>query len=71
MFETYKQDITPDVIPITAYPNTFRRKLIDFAVKITSRARYIIMNVTRTIYETIQIDNLWKRCQSPPVIQII
>jgi hypothetical protein len=71
MFETYKQDITPDVIPVTAYPNTFRRKLIDFAVKITSRARYIIMNVTRTIYETIQIDNLWKRCQSPPVIQII
>jgi hypothetical protein len=70
MFETYKQDITPDVIPVTAYPNTFRRKLIDFAVKITSRARYIIMNVTRTIYETIQIDVLWKRCQSPPVIQL-
>jgi hypothetical protein len=69
MFECYKRDVTPDVIPVTAYPNTFRRKLIDFAVKITSRARYIIMNVTRTIFETIQIDILWKRCQSPPVIQ--
>jgi hypothetical protein len=30
---------------------------------------YIIMNVTRTIFETIQIDILWKRCQSPPVIK--
>jgi hypothetical protein len=71
MFECYKRDITPDVIPITAYPNTFRRKLIDFAVKITASARYVILNVTRTIYETIQIDILWKRCQSPPVIQFV
>ncbi|MBW6481154.1 MAG: IS1380 family transposase [Bacteroidales bacterium] len=69
MFESYKRDITPDIIPITAYPNTFRRKLIDFAVKITSRSRSIIMSVTRTIYETINIEILWKRCQSPPVIQ--
>ena len=27
LFETYKQDITAQVIPITVYPNTFRRKL--------------------------------------------
>jgi hypothetical protein len=71
MFETYKQDITPDVIPVTVYPNTFRRKLIDFAVKITSRARYVVMNVTRTIFEIIQIDILWKRCKSPPIIQFV
>jgi len=69
MFETYKRDVTPDVIPVTVYPDTFRRRLIDFAVKITSKARYIVMSVTRTIYETINIDQLWKRCQSPPVIQ--
>ena len=69
MFESYKRDITPDVIPVTAYPDTFRRKLIDFAVKITSRARYVIINVTRTIYQTIQIEDLWKRCQAPPIIQ--
>jgi hypothetical protein len=69
MFESYKRDITPDVIPVTAYPDTFRRKLIDFAVKITSRARYVIINVTRTIYQTIQIEDLWKRCQTPPIIQ--
>jgi hypothetical protein len=69
MFECFKRDVTKDVIPVTAYPNTFRRKLIDFAVKITSRSRYIIMNITRTVFETIQIDILWKRCQSPPIIQ--
>ncbi|NLB79590.1 MAG: hypothetical protein GX796_12340, partial [Clostridiaceae bacterium] len=69
MFESYKRDITPDIIPITAYPNTFRRKLIDFAVKITSSSRHIIMGVTRTISESINIETLWKRCQSPPEIQ--
>lgn len=69
IFEAYKQDVTHDVVPITVYPNTFRRKLIDFAAKITSRSRYIILNVTRTIHETINIVDLWARCQCPPEIQ--
>jgi len=69
IFEAYKQDVTADVIPIATYPNTFRRKLIDFAVKITTRARRVILNVTRTIYQIINIEELWKRCQSPPKIQ--
>lgn len=71
LFETYKQDVTADVIPITTYPNTFRRKLIDFAAKITTGARSIKLNVSRTIYETINIVELWERCQSPPTIQLV
>ena len=69
IFETYKRDITPDIIPITAYPNTFRRILIDFAAKITTRARNIVLNVTKTVYETINIEQIWEKCQSPPKIQ--
>lgn len=69
IFEAYKQDITADVIPIGTYPNTFRRNLIDIAVKITSRSRDVVLNVTRTIYETFNIEELWTRCQSPPIIQ--
>jgi hypothetical protein len=71
IFETYKRDITPDVLPVTAYPNTLRRILIDFAAKITTRARNIILNVTKTVYETINIEKIWERCQSPPKIQIV
>lgn len=71
IFEAYKQDVTARVIPITVYPNTFRRKLIDFAAKITSRSRNIILNVTKTVYETINIEELWKLCQSPPKIQLV
>lgn len=69
IFEAYKRDVTEDVLPITVYPNTFRRKLIDFAAKITCKARNIVLNVTKMVYETIQIVELWKRCQSPPQIQ--
>ena len=70
IFEAYKQDVTSDAIPISSYLNTFRRKLIDFAAKITSGAGYIILKVTKTVYETINIIELWKRCQSPPQIQL-
>ncbi len=70
VFEAYKQDVTQDVIPITVYPNTFRRKMIDFAVKITLGARNVILNATKTIHETIKISELWVRCQSPPQIML-
>jgi hypothetical protein len=69
IFESYKRDVTVNVIPKTSYPNTFRRRLIDFASKITSGGGYVILNVTREIYETFQIQKLWQRCQSPPIIR--
>jgi hypothetical protein len=69
IFEAYKQDITSGVIPITVYPNTFRRNLIDLAVKITKRSRVITLNLTKAIYERFNFNELWARCQSPPEIQ--
>jgi len=69
IFEAYKRDVTVGVIPISVYPDTFRRRLIDFAVKITSGGRNVFLNVTRDIYETFKLDNIWQKCQSPPVIQ--
>ncbi|MCK5677148.1 MAG: transposase [Flavobacteriaceae bacterium] len=69
IFETYKRDVTNEVIPISSYPNTFRRKIIDFAAKITSGAGYVILNVPRTVFDNFKINDLWKKCQSPPIIQ--
>ena len=69
IFETYKRDVTNEVVPISSYPNTFRRKIIDFAAKVTSGAGYVILNVPRMIFNSFKIDDLWKKCQSPPVIQ--
>jgi hypothetical protein len=71
IFEAYKRDVTADVIPITAYPNTFRRKLIDFAAKITKGARSITLKVSKVIYKTFNINVLWERCLAPPKIQYV
>jgi hypothetical protein len=68
MFESFKRDISADVIPVTSYPNTFRRKLIDFAVKIVSHSGLITMKVRKFIMNSLKLDELWQRCQSPPVI---
>lgn len=71
IFETYKRDVASDVISITSYPNTFRRKLIDFAAKITSGSRNVFLNVSSATFNTYKIDKLWERCQSPPKIQYV
>lgn len=70
IFETYKQDITHDVVPVTSYPNTFRRKLIDFAAKITSSARQVVLKISNAINEIFQIEELWERCNTTPQIQL-
>lgn len=69
LFETYKRDVTAKVMPATSYPATFRRRLIDFAAKVTSHARDIILNVTGAVAAAIDIGELWKLCQSPPPIR--
>lgn len=66
IFEAYKQDVTKEILPIGSYPNTFRRRLIDFAVKVTSRSRQVWMNISKTVFETIKLEILWQRCISPP-----
>ncbi len=38
-----------------ADPDTFRNKLIDFAVKLISRSIFIILNVTKTIFSIIKM----------------
>ena len=68
MFESFKRDVSADVIPVTSYPNTFRRKLIDFAVKIVKHSGIITMKVREFIMYSLKLDELWERCQSPPQI---
>jgi len=69
IFESYKSDVAKGIIARRAYPNTFRRLLIDFAVKLTSQARYIILKVERVTFDNLKVKLIWERCQSPPKIQ--
>ncbi len=68
LFEAYKRDVTQDVLPIHSYPNTFRRHLIDFAVKIVSHSGRVIMKISKATYKKLNMQQVWKRCSLPPPI---
>lgn len=67
LYETYKRDVTKDIFPVVSYPNTFRRKLIDFAGKIITTARKNILKITNPVYDSLNIAKLWEIItQHPP-----
>jgi len=67
IFESFKVDVGHPVVPVTAYPTTVRRTLIDFAAKIVSHAGKITLKVTQATWEALRFRELWKRSGDPPV----
>ena len=70
LFETFKEDVTAEAIPITSYATSVRRKIIDIAAKITVKSRTITLRLSASIRQTLNFDLLWANCQSPPPIMI-
>lgn len=68
LFESYKRDVLKDVVSVVSYPNTIRRKFIDFAVKIISHGGQLIMKVTQSVFDNLKIVTIWELCSSPPKI---
>jgi hypothetical protein len=68
LYEAFKADAGSLVVPVTAYPTTVRRVLIDFAAKIVRHSGEVILKVTRDTYEQLRLGELWKLCGSPPPI---
>ena len=65
LFETYKEDVLEEVMPIGSYATTVRRKALDFAAKIIGTGRQLILKVTQTVMDNLQFDILWQRSQNP------
>ena len=68
LFETFKEDVCADVVPVVSYATTFRRIVIDIAAKIVKTAGKIIINVTSAIWNTLKMDVLWEKSGAPPKI---
>ncbi len=69
LFETFKEDVLEEVIPVTSYATTVRRKALDFAAKIIKTGGEIILKVTQAVMDTLRFRELWRRCQNPiPII---
>lgn len=70
LFEAYKHDVTYEVLPISSYPTTFRRQVIDFAAKIISTGGEFILKVNRFIFTSLNIQKIWELSGQPQPILI-
>jgi len=65
LFETFKEDVLKEVLPVASYATTVRRKVLDFAAKIITTSRGIILKVTQAVMDNLRFDKLWEKCQNP------
>lgn len=70
IFEAFKTDISFDVIPLETMATKFRRKLIDFAIKIVRHSNKIVVKLTKLINDEFNIQALWSRCHNPAYIEL-
>ncbi len=69
LFETFKEDVLEEVIPISSYATTVRRKALDFAAKIVKTGGEIFLKVTQAVMDTLRFKDIWERCQNPvPIV---
>ncbi len=69
LFETFKEDVLEEVMPVASYATTVRRKAVDFAAKIIKTGGEIILKVTQAVMDALRMQKLWEMCQSPiPII---
>jgi len=65
LFETFKEDVLEEVLPVASYATTVRRKAVDFAAKIITTSRGVILKVTQAVMDNLRFDKLWEKCQNP------
>jgi hypothetical protein len=62
LMESFKEDVGAPVIPIGAYANTVRRRVIDMAGKIVSHSERIVLKVSVACFERLHMAELFERC---------
>ena len=67
LYESFKEDVCAPAIAINAYPTTFRRKIIDIAVKVVRHAGKVILKVPEAIWNHLHFEELWRRSARPPI----
>lgn len=66
LFESFKEDVSKPVIPVSAMPTTLRRQLVDLAAIVTTHARRRILKLHTTAMELLDFRQLWRNCATVP-----
>lgn len=76
LFEAFKEDVSRDVIPVTSYATTVRRKLFDIAGKVVRSGGRVILKVTEAVWARLDFPygahagSLWERANRAPVMAL-
>jgi len=66
LYEAFKEDVTKEVLPVTCYATTLRRRVLDVAGKVVRTGRRVVLKVTKTVCDRLQLQRLWDLATSPP-----
>ena len=69
LFEAFNEDVTRPILPVTVYPTTLRRQVVDLAGKIVSHAGKTILKVTATAMTQLRFKDIWDSCLRVPVFR--
>jgi hypothetical protein len=64
LFESFKEDVTESVIPMSVNADTFPRQFIDKEGKIVRQAGKLIMKVPSAAYNRLQFGKLFEICHN-------
>lgn len=64
LLEAFQEDVSFGVIHAKSYATTVRRKLIDMAGKIVCHAGKVILKVTQSSWDSLNISDLWEKCNN-------
>jgi hypothetical protein len=64
LYESFKEDVCSEVVPVSAYATTLRRKIIDFAAKIVKHSGHIALKVNHVVLESLKLVKLWEKSAS-------
>ena len=73
LLESYKGDVLHEHAPVinkTCYPETIRRRVIDFAAYIVRSGGYIKLQVTKSFNMLVDCVKLWNCCKGDGLIPI-
>jgi len=65
LYESYKEDVSRDVVPVNSYATTFRRTLLDFAARIVKKGNRIMLQVSLAIRDRCKVEQIWNLCNNP------
>lgn len=71
LFESFKEDVCAEVIPLESYPTTVRRWLFDQAGKVVRHAGEVALKVTQALWDHLKLPALWQKSHTPSPISSI